>query len=99
MLYYRFGEIPFNERSSIWRSGEEKIGEEKGVSVYEAHKNLNGSYSPVLPMPTNANAFDTFIYLVKYYSGKKYIVTGDLLPTVGNDGEPLITNVKIVKEL
>ena len=28
MIFYRFGEIPKNEKSYIWR-GEEKIGEEK----------------------------------------------------------------------
>lgn len=98
MIFYRFGEIPINEKSGIWK-GEEKVGEELGVSVYEAHKNLNGLYSPVLPMPTNTSAFDTFLHLIKYYSGKKYLVTGDILPFVGMDGEPLIKNVKILKEL
>lgn len=44
MIFYRFGKIPKNEKSCIWR-GEEKIGEEKGV--YEAHKNINGTYSPI----------------------------------------------------
>lgn len=48
MIFYRFGEIPKNEKSCIWK-GEEKIGEELRVSVYEAHKNINGIYSPVLP--------------------------------------------------
>ena len=33
MIFYRFGEIPKNEKSCIWK-GEEKIGEELGVSVY-----------------------------------------------------------------
>lgn len=98
MIFYRFGEIPINEKSGIWK-GEEKIGEELGVSVYEVHKNLNGLYSPVLPMPTNTSAFDTFLHLIRYYSGKKYLVTGDILPCVGMDGEPLIKNVKILKEL
>lgn len=28
MIFYRFGEIPKNEKSCIWR-GEEKIGKEK----------------------------------------------------------------------
>lgn len=76
-----------------------KVGEELGVSVYEAHKNINGLYSPVLPMPTNIIALDTFLHLIRYYSGKKYLVTGDVLPFVGTDGEPLIKNVKILKEL
>lgn len=98
MLFYRFGEIPSNEKSSIWR-GEEKIGEELGVSVYEAHKTLNETYSPVLPHPPNIHTLDTFYYCIRYFSGKKYLVTGDLLPTRGNDGEPLIINVKILKEL
>ena len=52
MIFYRFGEIPKNEKSCIWK-GEEKVGEELGVSVYEAHKNINGVYSPVLPMTVN----------------------------------------------
>lgn len=98
MIYYRFGEIPINEKSGIWK-GEEKVGEELGVSVYEAHKNINGSYSPVLPMPTNTTTLDTFLYFIKYYIGKRYLVTGDVLPSVGIDGEPLIINVKILKEL
>lgn len=98
MLFFRFGEIPSNERSCIWR-GEEKIGEEQGVSVYEAHKTLNETYSPVLPWPPKANTLDTFYYLIRYFNGKKYLVTGDLLPTRGNDGEPLIVNVTIIKKL
>lgn len=98
MIFYRFGEIPINEKSGIWK-GEEKVGEELGVSVYEAHKNLNGLYSPVLPMPATINTLDTFLHLIRYYSGKKYLVTGDVSPFVGMDGEPLIKNVKILKEL
>lgn len=92
MIFYRFGEIPKNEKSCIWR-GEEKIGEELGV--YEAHKNINGTYSPVLP--TNEEAFNDFIYYIKYFTGIKYLVTGDLLD--GTDGEPLIKNVKILMKL
>lgn len=98
MIFYRFGEIPINEKSGIWK-GEENVGEELGVSVYEAHKNLNGLYSPVLPMPATINTLDTFLHLIRYYSGKKYLVTGDVLPFVGMDGEPLIKNVKILKQL
>ena len=99
LLFYRFDDIPKNERSSIFWRGEEKIGEEKGVSVYEAHKNINGTYSPVLPNPINETGVDTFIHLIRYYSGNKYLVTGDLLDDRGTDGEPLIKNVKIIKKL
>jgi hypothetical protein len=90
MIFYRFGEIPEDACSSIWNN--EVIGKEKGV--YEAHKNINGTYSPVLPFPTNEMAFNDFIYNVKYFTGNKYLVTGDLL-----DGEPLIKNVKILKKI
>lgn len=96
MIFYRFNEIPKNEKSCIWR-GDEKIGEEPGV--YEAHKNINGTYSPVLPFPTNEKAFNDFIHHVAYFTGNKYLVTGDLLDETGTDGEPLIKNVKILKKL
>lgn len=99
MIFYRFGEIPEDAYSSIWNNNNEVIGKEKGVSVYEAHKNINGTYSPVLPFPTNEMAFNDFIYNVKYFTGNKYLVTGDLLDETGTDGEPLIKNVKILKKL
>lgn len=38
MIFYRFGEIPDDECSSIWNNNNEVIGKEKGVSVYGAHK-------------------------------------------------------------
>lgn len=57
------------------------------------------AYSPVLPFPTNEMAFNNFIYNVKYFTGNKYLVTGDLLDETGTDGEPLIKNVKILKKL
>lgn len=98
MIFYRFGEIPKNEKSYIWK-GNEKVGEEPGVSVYEAHKNINGTYSPVLPFPTSEKAFNDFIYHIEYFTGNKYLVTGDLLDKTGTNGEPLIKNVKILKEL
>ena len=41
MIFYRFGEIPEDACSSIWNNNNEVIGKEKGVSVYEAHKNIN----------------------------------------------------------
>ena len=99
MIFYRFGEIPEDECSSIWNNNNEVIGKEKGVSVYEAHKNINGTYSPVLPFPTNEMAFNDFIYNVKYSTGNKYLGTGDLLDETGTDGEPLIKNVKILNKI
>lgn len=83
----------------MYLEGEEKIGEENGVSVYEAHKNINGTYSSVLPFPTNEMAFNDFIEHIAYFTGNKYLVIGDLLDETGTDGEPLIKNVKILKKL
>ena len=97
--FYRFDDIPEDECSSIWNNNDEVIGKEKGVSVYEAHKNLNGIYSPVIPFPTNEKALNDFIYHIGYFTGNKYLVTGDLLDETGTDGEPLINNVKIIKKL
>ncbi len=99
MIFYRFGDIPEDEFSSIWNNNDEVIGKEKGVSVYEAHKNINGTFSPVIPFPTNEKAFNDFIYHIEYFTGNKYLVTGDLLDETGTNGEPLIKNVKILKEL
>lgn len=62
-------------------------------------KLINGTYSPVLPFPTNEMTFNDFIYNVKYFTGNKYLVTGNLLDKTGTDGEPLIKNVKILKKL
>lgn len=33
MVFYRFGDIPEDECSSIWNNNNEVIGKEKGVSV------------------------------------------------------------------
>ena len=44
-------------------------------------------------------AFNDFIYNVKYFTGNKYLVTGDLLDETDTDGEPLIKNVKILMKL
>lgn len=95
----KIGNINKRLDNGEWVEGEEKVGEELGVSVYEAHKNINGLYSPVLPMPANMSTLDTFLHFIRYYSGKKYLVTGDLLNKTGTNGEPLIKNVKILEEL
>lgn len=99
MIFYRFGEIPEDECSSIWNNNNEVIDKEKGVSVYEAHKNINGTYSPVLSFPTSEIALNSFIINVAYFTGNKYLVTGDLLDETGTDGESLIKNIKILKKL
>ncbi len=97
-LYYRFGDIPEDETSRIWKI-DEYVGKEKGLSVYEAHKNNDGKWMPVLPSSYNGQTLDSFYYYLRYFRGDKYIVTGDLLEDTGSDNEPLLKNVKIVEKL
>ena len=100
-LYYRFGDIPEDGYSSIWRI-DELIGKEKGVSVYEAYKNIDGTYVPVIPFPVTEKGLNDFIYYMAYYYynyGSRYLVNGNLLDDRGSDGEPLIENVKNNKEI
>lgn len=95
--YLRFGEIPENGKSKIWR-GEECIGEEEGVSVYEIkydkEKNI---FSVCLPFPFHRDTLDTLCVLTKYDNRPCYTVTGEYVGK-GTDGEPLISNVQIEEE-
>lgn len=56
-MYIRFGEIPTNEKSSIFSRGE-KIGEETGVSVFYATE-INGNYHICLQNPITEQTFNT----------------------------------------
>lgn len=101
--YIRFGEIPKNEVSSIYR-GEVKVGEEKGVSVYDAIE-IDGEWRVVLPNPLLKEVgFDLYNFisstkhLVETERRPIYLVRGDEVGK-GSTNEPLLRNVKIIKEL
>ena len=95
--YIRFGEIPKNERSSIYK-GEVKIGEELGVSVYDAVY-INNYWRIVLPNKLKCEiGFDLYNF-ISDKNRKIYLVMGDELSQKGSTNEPLIVNVKIIKEL
>ncbi len=95
-LYIRFGDIPENERSSIY-CGEYAIGVEEGVSVYDCV--IEGDkVSVCFPLPTNKSAFDTLTNLLVYENRDCYIVSGDFVG-YGTDGEPLIKNVEILRKI
>lgn len=96
-FYIRFGDIPTNEKSKIYR-GEEEIGSEKGVSVYPAFIDENGNVVCGLTLPTTKTTLCTQQHLLEYDNRPCYLVTGDCVGN-GTDGEPLIVNVKIVKEI
>lgn len=102
--YIRFGEIPENEVSGIYCGGEVKVGEEKGVSVYDAVE-IDGEWRVVLPNPLLKEVgFDLYNFisntkhLVETERRPMYLVQGDEVGK-GTTNEPLLRNVKIIKEL
>ena len=96
-LYIRFGNIPANEKSKIYR-GEKEIGSENGVSVYPAFKLTNGDIVLGLNLPITKTTLHTQQHLLEYDNRPCYLVTGDYIGN-GADGEPLIRNVEIVEEI
>lgn len=95
-LYIRFGEIPDNEKSKIYR-GEEEIGEEDGVSVYPAFE-VNENIVLGLTLPITKSTLYTQQHLLEYENRPCYLVKGDC---VGKDadGQPLICNIRIIKKI
>lgn len=100
-MYFRFGEIPEGEQSTIFENfGASVKGKEKGVSVYEAHKNTHGEYVPVPPSPLTElgwNDYDAFVHY-RWKELPKYIVKGDLVG-FGTDNEPLLRNISIIEKI
>ena len=101
--YIRFGEIPENEVSGIYLGGE-RIGVKKGVSVYDAVE-IDGEWRVVLPNPLLKEVgFDLYNFisnakhLVETERRPMYLVRGDEVGK-GATNEPLLRNVKIIKEL
>lgn len=92
-VYIRFGDIPPNERSSIHCGDSGKVGEEIGVSVYDAVQ-MDGEWRIVVPKKMT---YSTCVSLSAYVDKEFYLVCGDLVG-YGSDGEPLIKNVKILNK-
>lgn len=98
--YIRFGDIPENERSGIYRGDEGKVGEEIGVSCYEFIF-LDGRYRILLPLNANIHICATLGHLIDEYLGgsrKVFLIIGDEVGR-GKDNEPLLNNVKIIEEI
>lgn len=94
-LYLRFREIPKNERSSIHKTGE-KIGEEIGVSCYRGVIYEDKVYILMPHIPST-----TYYWLIDAYNRKEiplYIINGDEVGQ-GSDGEPLLRNIVVLKEV
>jgi hypothetical protein len=84
-MFIRFGEAPVTGRS--WN--DEKQREEPGVSCYRAEWQSTDHDVICVAIPS-----DTCIGTIDNVCDRPvYLVSGDLLDTVGGDGEPLMTNV------
>lgn len=96
-LYLRFKDLPDHERSGIYNNtGEEKIGEELGISCYKGVVIDDEVY---IIMPHKQST--TYYWLLEEYNKGKiplYIITGDEVGK-GSDGEPVLRNVKIERKI
>ena len=95
--YIRFGEIPENEQSRVYED-ETIIDTLDGVSVYHAITDENGNISVGLALPVTRTSLYTLQSLIEYDNRTCYLVEGDCVGR-GTDNEPLIRNVKIIREL
>lgn len=96
-LYIRFGEIPTDEKSKIYR-GEIEVGTENGVSVYPAFKTDEGDIVLGLSLPITKTTLYTQQHLIEYDNRPCYLVNGDYIGK-DTDGQPLINNVSIIKKI
>ena len=96
-MYIRFGELPEGGMSKIW-SGDVCLGEEEGVSVYDAKIDDWGNVSVCVPLPVTRDTLDTFLKLIRYDDRPCYLVKGTYVGK-GRDNEPLIKDVEIVGKI
>ena len=96
-LYIRFGEIPTDEKSKIYQ-GEIEVGTENGVSVYPAFETSDGDIVLGLNLPITKTTLYTQQHLLEYDDRPCYLVKGNYV-SKDTDGQPLIKNVKIIKEI
>lgn len=98
--YLRFGEMPPDGKSKIHK-GDTLIGEEDGVSVWECLE-CNGTYRLLVPNPCNANAMadiDSDLLRSHYYNPKPVFEVEGTVVGTGSDGEPLLSNITMIKKL
>ena len=98
-LYIRFGDIPENEQSNK-KQNFTTIGKEDGVSCYCVTE-LNDRYVPVIPIPCTEDTLCTIDYcLLESSKGERpvFLISGDLVGR-GIEGEPLLKNITIVKDI
>lgn len=96
--YIRFGGIPKDEHSLAWSSQNEIIGDEPGVSVYDAVKLDDGYWHLIIPTPITESTIDTMVSLITYQHRQAFLVEGEYAGR-GSGNEPCIRNVRIVENI
>ena len=89
-LYIRFGEIPTDEKSRIYR-GEIEVGIENGVSVYPAFKTNEGDIVLGLNLPITKTTLHTQQHLIEYDNRPCYLVKGDYIGK-DTDGQLIVSD-------
>lgn len=87
-LYIRIGELPEGGRSTNWATGEQ----ERGVSAYEA------VYDPVAGAYEAHGALPGALVQAAVSGRDAYLVGGREVGR-GSDGEPLVTDVRVIRRL
>lgn len=93
--YIRFGRWYENEQSKNYRTGEM----EDGVSVYHAHFDIDEERWEIDPTVDEAAINGTLQSLIYERDKRIFVVQGRELEQTGSDGEPLLKDVKAVKQL
>jgi hypothetical protein len=99
-MYIRFGEIPVDEISGIYKGDMGRIGSEPGVCCYDFVEK-DGNYFIVMPMLKSASLnydFESFVEDLEFGETKAYLIEGDLVGRA-TFREPCLKNVKVIREL
>ena len=96
LLYVRFGEIPKDEESQIY-SDNIIIGNEEGVSVYEAIERKKRGRKEIQIIYPDLT-YNSCVTMSGCIQREAWEVIGDKVG-YGSDGEPLLQNVKVIRRL
>lgn len=95
--YIRFGMWPKSERSQNFLI-KDRVVLEKGVSVYHANYDLDDDRWAIDPSVNEESISGTMQTLI-YGNRPIFLVQGTEIDEEGADGEPLLHNVKLIKQL
>lgn len=93
-IWIRFGDLPVGGKSGIHAGDEGKVGEEIGVSCYDAIKYDDGTIKIIMP----SLKYSCCVSLSGLIDRPAFEVEGIMIGE-GSDGEPLLAEARIVKKL